>query len=195
MERKYYFGFWFFVVVNGCIALIDLVLVLADFSRCTYTDGTPVNVSLFWKLYLIFYVCLIVYAIYYQWSSEVTSLESIRLSYKTFRDFYAISDKVTYGVFDRTSMKRPIYIAQDSYKTKYHQIIFSFIDWIRFEIWLAGEKRETKRKEVIEKKKESSKVLFSMLVDIQQDIDNIKQKSLNEITQAKNILEEIKKSS
>lgn len=195
MERKYSFGFWVFFVVNGCITLIDLVFILADFSRCTYTDGTPVNVSLFWKLYLIFYVCLIVYAIYYQWSSKVAFSESIRLSYKTFRDFYAISDKVTYGVFDYTLMKRPIYIAQDSYETKYHQIVFSFIDWIRFEMWLVGEKRETKRKEAIEKKKESSKVLFSMLVDIQQDIDNIKQKSLNEITQAKNILEEIKKSS
>ena len=195
MEHKHSFAFWFFFVVNACMALVDSVLVFADLTGSVYTDGTPVNVPLFWKLYLIFYVCLIVYAIYYQWSSKVTSSEPIRLSYKSFRDFFAISDKVTYGVFDCTSMKRPVYIAQDDHGTKYHQIVFSFVDWIRFEVWLASNKRKVKREEAIKKKKESNKVLFNMLVDIQQDIDKIKQVSQNEITQAKNILEEIKKSS
>lgn len=83
---------------------------------------------------------------------------------------------------------RPAWKYFDGYiLSSYYQFTLSFIDFIRFEIWWAGQKHKRKKKGISEEQKEQNKILISILQEAQEEIDKLKAQSEQEISQAKDI--------
>lgn len=111
----------------------------------------------------------------------------VRIRFSLFKNLYQINDKCIINKCGEC-LYRPAWKYFDGYVlSSYYQFTLSFIDFIRFEIWWAGQKRKRKKKEISEEQKEQNKILISILQEAQEEIDKLKAQSEQEINQAKNI--------
>ena len=147
------------IMIGAAVFAVWIIFFVAGFLFNIKENIEILNANSFFKFFPIIYLIIVVYFTYLLWYINIDMEDKnncFKLKFKAFIHFYEISDNIK---VDKKpgKMYRPYYIVPEKVKMtpygniyisspeKYCQILFSFIDWMKFEIWLVNIKHQKKK--------------------------------------------------
>ena len=192
------------IIIGAVVFGIWIILFVAGFLFNIEKSIEALNANSFFKFFPIIYLVAIIYFTYLLWyvNMDMKNVNNcFKLKFKAFINFYEVSNNISvdkkYGKMYRPYYIRPKKIEENSFgyynciPSEYYQILFSFVDWIKFEIWLVNIKRQKKKKKIKKERKENNELVLSFLEQMKQDIEIHKQKAEEELQKAIDYLENV----